>query len=403
MDTRTQHVVILGGGYAGQMAAARLARQGAGLRVTVVDARDVFVERIRLHQAAAGQTLRRRQMTDLLPRGVAFRQARVLGHDPLQQQVSLATLAGREELGYDWLVLALGSRVDTAAVPGVAAHALTLDGSNTVVERLAALRATHPSPRVLVVGGGLTGIETATELAERWPTARVELVTAGELGQGFAPRAQAYLRQVCDQLGIVVHEDARVAALDAGAAHLATGETLPFDACVWLAGMAAPPLARQAGLPVNRLGQVLTDPCLRAQGYPNVFAIGDAAEASGAQSVPLRMACATAMPMGAYVGGAIGRLARGEAVEPFRFGYILLCVSLGRRRGLVQTLHPDDTPTGRVFTGRVGARIKEAVCRMTVDAIGLERRGLLALWWPQPARREIHGAARPATREAAQA
>lgn len=376
---QTQHVVILGAGYAGQIAAGRLAQKGAGIRITVVDASPVFVERIRLHQVMAGQRVARRPMRALLPKTVAFTLGRVTGWDVAGRRL----VAGATAVSYDRLIYALGSSVDAASVPGVAehAHALTdLAASEALAAALAALPA---GGRVLVVGGGLTGIEAVTELKESRPDLTVELAAADAPGAALAPAGAEHLSRVFARLGVRIHAGARVRALDAGVARLADDRTLPFDVCVWATGFVAPPLAAAAGLPVNARGQLVVDETLRVPGHPEILAAGDAACVSDA-GVPIRMACATAMPMGVFAAEEIARERKGKAPRPFPFAYVIRCISLGRRDGIVQRVGPDDRPLPRVWTGRRAALIKEMICRSTVFSLRAERLGLAFYRWPSP-------------------
>lgn len=384
MQTQTkQHVVILGGGYGGQLAAARLTQKRLPIRITVVDASPVFVERIRLHQTATGQPVPLRPMPTMLPSGVEFRQARVIGIDPQAKTIALETPTP-EIMSYDWLIYALGSTVDKQSVPGVREHALALSGPPEA-QQLHTVLSSQPNQRVLVVGGGLTGIEAVTEMAELYPGHQVTLLTGGIFGADLSPNGAAYVREVFTRLGIQLIENMRVNGLEAGQAQLANGTSLPFDVCVWASGFRVPDLARESGLPVNRQGQLLTDPDLRVSGFPSILGVGDAAEAFTSSGQPLRMACATALPMAAQAAETLTRLIQGETPTPFRFGYVFRCISLGRADGLIQFVDADDRPTSRIWTGRVGAWVKEMICRYPVKLISMERDlGLPAYQWPQP-------------------
>jgi NADH dehydrogenase FAD-containing subunit len=124
------------------------------------------------------------------------------------------------------------------------------------------------------------------------------------------------------------------------------------------------------------------DAALRSVAHPNIYAVGDAA------ATPLRMACATAMPMGAYAADHLAARLNGQPqIEPFRFAYVLQCLSLGRRRALVQFVDRDDTPQERIITGWWGARIKELICRFTVWSLRWEKRVPGAYWW---AKADLH-------------
>jgi NADH dehydrogenase FAD-containing subunit len=380
-EMAAQHVVVLGGGYAGQMAAARVAKRRPDARLTVVDASPVFVERIRLHQIAAGGRLASRPMTDVLPRGATFVEGRATSWDVARRRIAVTTATGSTELRYDWCVDTLGSRVDTS-VPGVDRYAHRLDDP-TSAARVAAAPA--GGDRVLIVGAGLTGIEAATELTERRRDLAVTLVASGALGAELAPDGARHVRDVLGRRGVAVREHARVHGLAADAAVLQDGERIPFDVCLWSAGFVASPLAREAGLPVNALGQVRVDATLRVPDHPEVVVAGDAAEVAGPDGRPLRMACATAMPMGTYAGEVVAEAMAGAPIRPFRFAYKIRCISLGRRDGLIQHVDESDRAVPQVWTGRIAAAIKELVCRSTVFSIRGEARLRIPFYrWPQP-------------------
>lgn len=366
-----QHqIIILGGGYAGLMTAIRLSHVNRA-SITLVNAAPDFVERIRLHQQSAGQPIPRRPIAHLLRgTGVTFIQDTVTEINP----DTIITAAGRR-LPYDMLVYALGSYTDRDSVPGVREHAFTLmpDSVAALYGRLGQAR------RLAIVGGGATSIEAAAEFAESFPDLRVTLITRGRLGDSFSEKGAAYLYRTFDRLGVKVREGVTVTALEADRAHTSDG-AIPFDVSVWAGPFIAPPLARQSGLRSNARGQILVDSTLRAVSNPNIYAVGDAAYLPG-----IRMACATAMPMGAHAADNIRALLAGREQMPFRFGYILRCLSLGRRDGLVQMVRPDDMPREKIITGWAGALIKEQICRMTVSALSLERHLPGRIYrWPQP-------------------
>lgn len=380
------HVVILGAGYAGQLAAARLAHQRLPMRITVVDPSPVFVERIRLHQLAAGQPLRARSMRSLLPRSAAWVQARAERIDTAHRTVHLSGDA--PALRYDALIYALGSSDDLDAVPGVRrfAHGLgSQDAAEIVAARVPALAVARG--RVVVVGGGLTGIEAAAELAEMYPGLGVTLVTAGQLGHGLHENGRAHIMDVFTRLGVSLREHAPVAAVEDGQLRLADGTALAFDLCLWSAGFRARPLARLSGLPVDARDRVEVDTTLRVRGHDEIFAAGDSAlvPSFGVEGAPpLRMACATAMPTGIHAAEEVARMVRAEPRQSFRFAFAAQCISLGRRDGLVQTVDAADRPMPRIRRGRTAVRIKELICRYTIWMIRAERMGLAFFRWPTP-------------------
>lgn len=356
-----QRIVVLGGGYSG-LVAAKLAARWTDADVTLVNAGDRFVERVRLHQLATGGRLRDLPLTDLLKgTRVELVVDRVTGIDAAARKVHLADAS--RDLAYDMLVYALGSRADLESVPGVAEHACTVADAEHARRLRDRLR---ESTTVTVVGGGLTGVETAAEIADTHPELKVRLVTAGALGEALSQRGRRYLRRAFERLGVDVRENAQVAEVRADGLVLGDGEHVSGDTVVWTTGFRVPDLARRAGFAVDDHGRMIVDETLRSVSHPEVHGIGDAAAMRRSDGQELRMACATALPAAQQAVRAIAARLDGRQPSPLRFRYINQCISLGRRDGLVQFVHADDSPREAVLTGRLAALYKEAIVRSTV-------------------------------------
>jgi NADH dehydrogenase len=352
------HIVVLGGGYTGLLA-AQLTAKRTNARVTLINAGDRFVERVRLHQLASGQSLRDLPLTELLDgSGVELIVGTVTGIDTEQRLVHL----NREPVSYDVLFYALGSQADLDTVPGAAGHAYSV-ASAAQAERLRDRLARGGV--VAVVGGGLTGIETATELAESCPQVKVRLVT-GMFGGGLSERGRRYLRRTFERLGIELIEGVRVAEVRADGLLLADGAHLAADTVVWSTGFRVPPVARAAGLAVDADGRVIVDATLRSVSHPDVYGVGDAAVARLSDGQELRMACATGLPVAAQAVGALVDRMGGRTPKPLRYRYFNQCVSVGRRDALIQFVRADDSPVEAVLTGRIGAWYKEGIVRGTI-------------------------------------
>jgi NADH dehydrogenase len=367
-------IVILGAGYAGVNCAVRLARKSRGrpVQITLVNASDRLVERIRLHEQAAGRRPPEHDLRGIL-RGTGV--VLTVGHATAIDLEAQALIVDEQPVPWDRLVLALGSRTNVDGVPGIREHAFTLDSASTA--RLAAQvpAVAARGGRVVVVGGGLTGIEAATELAERHPSLRVSLVTRGRIVEGWSEAARAHLLHTFDRLGIELRECVAVESIDAGRLQTCHGP-VRFDLCVWSVGFSVPSLPREAGVAVNERGQVLLDPMLRSLSHPHVYAAGDVAWPVDAPGGPLPMGCKSAGPTGAHVADNLVHALAGEPEQPLHYVAPLYCVSLGRHDALVQTT-VSGAPTGRVLTGRPAAWIKELICRATVWMLHLQRRGLM--------------------------
>jgi NADH dehydrogenase FAD-containing subunit len=353
-----EHIVVIGAGYAG-LAAAKLAARWTDGRVTLVNERDRFVERVRLHQLAAGQRLRDLPLRDLLAgTRVELVVDRVTGIDAEARKVRLAEGA----LDYDRLVYALGSRTDPG-VPGAAEHAYSVSTAEDAEELAGALRTARV---VAVAGGGLTGIEAAAELAEARPDLTVLLVTGGELGAGLSVKGRRHVRRAFERLGVLVRDHATVTEVRADGLVLGGGEHVAADAVVWTAGFRVPELAREAGFEVDAHGRLVVDQALASVSHPEVVGVGDAAAIRRPDGLELRMACATGLPTAKQAVRALADRLAGREPRPLRFRYYNQCVSLGRRDGLIQFVRQDDSPVERVLTGRAAARYKELVVRATV-------------------------------------
>ena len=389
-------VVVVGGGYAGLFAARRASRgaQRSGVEVTVVDPAPEWVERTRLHQIAAGDASVKRYPLSGLFRGTGVKilGGRVTEIDPGGGEVVVEIGMETQHLPFDRLVYALGSTTNADLVASAKKHAFVLDSTSTAEDlRGALVSAAAPSGfsvgRVAVVGGGLTGIETATEIAETYPGLSVALVTAGEIGGGLSARGREYLLKAMERFGVQLRERTRVEEVERGALRTADGGEIPADVVVWAAGFAVPDLARRSDLDTDGRGRVLVDASLRSVSHPNVFAAGDSAwPTEPVGSGPVRASAYTSTIMGAQAGANVARDLAGKPAKPLRFGYLQQAVSLGRRDGLVQFTDGNDKPFGWVVTGRTAARIKESVERfVVVGSLRLERLvpGVYA-WRPAP-------------------
>ncbi|MEO3798960.1 FAD-dependent oxidoreductase [Nonomuraea sp. B1E8] len=362
----TDHIVVLGAGYAGLGAAKRAARRlrSTGVRVTLVNAADRFVERVRLHQLAAGQRLPDLPLAGLLDgTGVGLVLAQVTGLDLQARTVQLD--GPPYTLSYDVLVYALGSAAELDTVPGVREHAWPIATEDDAVRLRARLAGPGPGP-VTVVGGGLTGIETAAELAETRPGLRVELLCAGPVAPGLSVRGRRHVHRAFARLGVVVREHEPVAKVGPDGVLLESGDEVPARTVVWAGGFRVSPLAAASGLRTDEEGRMVVDRSLRSVSHPEVFGIGDAAAPPGERS---SMSCQTGLPMGLCTGDAVADLVTGRKPGPARFRHVWRNLSLGRRDGVTQFTRADDSPLDVVLTGRASAAFKESIIRGTVQVM----------------------------------
>lgn len=381
------HVLVAGAGYAGIIAAQRLARRaGDRVRVTLVNPLPHLVERIRLHQVAAGWTSRERRLADLLRgTGAALRLGRVVAIDPARRRVELDEGGARTWVAVDHLVLAAGSTTRGELRGGGRAHRLDTPASARALGR-AAREVAGRGQRLVVVGGGLTAIEAVSELVDATPGLRAALVCRGRVGEGaLGPAAAAHVRAALVGRGVELLEETPALAVEPGAVVTAAG-LVHGGAVLWTAGFAASPLAAAAGLAVDGAGRMLVDDTRVVADAPWIWGAGDAAVPAVPVGAPVVMACKIAMPMGAHVADNVARVVRGRAPAPFSFGDVLVCASLGRGDGVVQRRDRAGGNRG-ALRGRPAAWIKEAICRGTVTTLAATRRWAGFLRWldgPRP-------------------
>jgi NADH dehydrogenase FAD-containing subunit len=378
-------VVILGGGYAGVACATRLAQRarkaGRAVDITLVNASDRFVERIRLHQAAAGQPLAERSLSDLLGRaGVRL----VVGVAQCIDADARTVRIGDQTLAWDRLVLALGSRAGRFDVPGAAEHTAGLQPDSVPV-LAARLQSLPAGAQVVIVGGGLTGIEAAAEIKETYPALRVSLLSRGRIADGWSADARSHLLRAFGRLDVQLHEGIDVQAVHASRLDTSHGER-PFDVCVWSAGFELPALPRESGLAVNALGQIRVDPQLRSISHPHVYAAGDLAAPVLDPGQPLPLGCKSALPSGAHVADNLARELAEQPPAAFDYAVPFFCVSLGRRDGLIQWPDADGRLLGRALTGRRAAWFKEMICKVTWWSLVEESYGFEAVKWMRTGR-----------------
>jgi len=379
--TPRTHVVVVGGGYSGTLAANHL-RQRTDVDVTLINPRPVFVERIRLHQLAADTSTAIADYDSLLGEGIGLIVDAVDRIEPADRR---AVLDSGAELDYDYLIYAVGSTgAMPLTVPGAAefAHSVAdLESAQRLRYALADLPLAAP---ITVVGGGLTGIETASELAELGRP--VTLVCGGVLGLSLSRRGRRSVARQLRRLEVNVLESVAATEVRWDAVTLSNGAVLPSAATVWTAGFTVPDLAARSGLSTDALGRLLTDETLTSIDDARIVAAGDAAAPSGR---PLRMSCQAAGPLGAQAANTVLSRIAGETPALLDQAFTGQCISLGRSHATIQLARRDDTPVDVYVGGRLAAPVKETVCKATLWAIRREAAKPGSYFW-------LKGGARPA-------
>lgn len=353
--TRHTEVVVIGGGYAGVMAANRLTQRD-DVTVTLINPRPAFVERIRLHQLVGGSHDAVVDYRKVLAEGVELVVDTVTRIDAAGRSLALA--AGGT-VGYDYLIYAVGSGSADPGVPGAAEFAHPIAGLEEAQRLRPVLEAAPATAAVTVVGAGPTGIETAAELAEAGRA--VTLVCGGVLGPYLHARGRRSVAGRLAKLGVTVLDgpETKVTAVTRDAVRLGGGRELPSEVTIWTAGFGVPDLAARSGLSTDALGRLLTDETLTSVDDARIVAAGDSAAPS---DLPLRMSCQAAMPLGARAADTVLSRIDGERPSTLNQAFAGQCISLGRRAGIFQFAHKYDVALWFHIAGRPGAKLKEFVC-----------------------------------------
>jgi NADH dehydrogenase len=378
MSTQSEHtVVVIGAGYAGIIAANRVQAsltpdEARRVRVVLVNPSPDFIERVRLHEVAAGtRATAAIPLADMLHGRVDVVLGTVLEIDAPARELTIQAGGDLTRERYDTLVYAVGS-VAALGVPGVAEFAHALGDARGAETARAAISTGARDQRIVVVGGGATGVEAAAEFAEQHPAASVTLVSRGAVLGHLPAASRRSVARSLKKLGVDIVEGAAVARVHAAAVELVDGTLIASGVTVWTASFAVPDLAWRSGLEVDAIGRLVVDEQLRSPAHPEIFGAGDAVRPPSSVGAHLRMGCAIAMPIGGHAADNVLASLRGSALAPLDVGFAAQCISIGRKRGLIQLLSPADEPRPLRITGRPAALVKEFVC--AVLATGSTRR-----------------------------
>ncbi|GAB5493163.1 MAG: FAD-dependent oxidoreductase [Phototrophicaceae bacterium] len=400
---KQHHIVIVGAGFAGLMASVRLARQSKKypMRITLINGSEDYIIRPRLHEWATNQTQDRQKIVDILKgKDVNFVKAWVKELYPQENALSIETDEGVSRIRYDSLILAMGSHIDTTMIEGISDYAYVFDahaknGAEALRQKL--LDYENKQGKVVVIGGGATGIEGATHIKSLYPHLEVTIVSRDTLGVFKTDsRVEREIQASFAEHKINVLDKSSVQAIHAHyisleatlVGHHGTGkimsseksvskqeshlikkeQTLPFDICVWAGGFRAPALGANAGLEVNAHNQILIDPFQRAVAYPNIIAVGDCAFPIETPGNPYRMCCPVALTMGAHAADNIIRMLARKSEKPLSFDYYGQVMQLGVNDAIAWLTYPNDEVRLIVTRGKV-ARMARHMILASLDVI----------------------------------
>jgi NADH:ubiquinone reductase (H+-translocating) len=378
----SSQIVVAGAGYAGLHVALRLTarlRDHPDVELTLVDRHDYHQAITELPRVAGGTRAAdavRIPLQDMLATRVRLVQTEMTGFDLAGRRL----LTGAGPIGWGRLVLALGSRPNDFAIPGLAERTLSLYSAGdaervwaAVSEALtAAAAAADPAQErrlatVVVGGGGATGVELAGELAEILPKVAsghglapgrpaVQLIEAGPaILAGSSPQLINKATRILSDLGVQVRTNAMIAAATEEGFRLTDGQLIEGGVFVWAGGVKAPELVAGSQLPTGHNGRVKVDRYLRVLDHPEVYVAGDLASVTDPRTGHVLPPLAqVALEEGETVARNLDAELEGRPLEAFTFHDKGFIVSVGTRRGVADI-------AGITTGGRLTHLLKDAI------------------------------------------
>jgi NADH dehydrogenase len=361
MDSKTPRVVIVGAGFGGLTAARRIAR--LPVQVTVVDRKNHHTFQPLLYQVATA---------GLSPGEIAapirwilrtYSNVEVLLEEVLDFNLEQKKVITKEQvLDYDYLIIApgaahayFGHQEWEPLAPGLKTIEDALEIRRRVLlafelaERDAARGQVNRPLNFVVIGGGPTGVELAGMLAEiarhalkhefraiRPEQTRVLLIegTPKVLGT-YSEELSQKAKEQLERLGVEVRTSHLVTGIEPGLVTVGE-ERIPAQVVLWAAGVAASPLGRRLGVPVDRAGRVLVQPDLSIAGHPEVFVIGDLAALADESGKMLPGVAPVAIQQGEYVAKTLARDLEHQPRRNFHYHDKGSLATIGRAAGVAQ-------------------------------------------------------------------
>lgn len=393
-----RRIIVAGAGFAGMWAAISAARlvhlNNADDRVEIflVSPEPKLTIRPRLYEAVL-ESMDPSILEVLQAANVKYIRGRVINIDPQNKTITVKKPEEETTVNFDSFVLAAGSQVFHPDLPGLKEHSFdvnSLEKARELEKHLQALAAEPESPArntVVVAGGGLTGLETVTEMPERLRSlfgeaSHPEVIivdNAARIGQAMGEEACNIINQALTSSGIAVRTGVRVSSIEAEGVTLSDGEFIPSKTVIWTAGMRANPLTRFIPGEHDSLGRVLGDAYLRASDARGIYVTGDTVKVptdnDGNYNV---MSCQHAMSLGRVAGHNAAAELLGLPLHPYSQPKYVTCLDLGKW-GAVYTEGWDHQV---MYQGDAAKKIKQEI-------------NTLWIYPPEPDREKMFSVANP--------
>ena len=362
LEIKMKNIVIIGAGYGGVAAALALEKQfrkPEDYSITLIDRHSYHLFAPNLYEIGTAEeelaTIDQLKktitvpLTDILKHTrISFLQSEVTSIDAAAQFVQ----AGTKKIHFDQLVVALGSQSDYFGIPGAEQFSLPLktfgDGLKirNAVEfaiELHRMDVNKKNIRLVVAGGGYTGVEFAAELAHElefvawkngYPPEKIEISiveATNSLIPGFSPKVSLDALRHLKQWGVRVLLSSPIQKVDEHNIYIQNGDTLAYDVLIWTTGVKAVALPFVQPINTDRKGRIVTNNYLQSDKYNHIYAVGDSGCVINIDGRPAPPTAEDAIDQGRYVGKTIPLLMRNLRPTPYKghpHGYI---ITLGGR------------------------------------------------------------------------
>lgn len=351
-----KEILVVGGGFAGMLAALNAADEAArherDIGITVVSKDEYLTIRPRLYEKNP-ETLRASLRPSFDPVGISLVEGAAREIDTDARSVTVDTSGGEVTLGYDRLILATGSELQTLPVAGVSEHSWNIDTYDAAVALDRHLQKIVQSPDArghdtfVIVGGGMSGIEFAAEMRNRLREhgdaataagARVILIEQADVvGPDFGADPRPVIEQALREADVEVRLGVKVIQVDADGVTLSNGERIEAATTVMTVGLRANGLGGQIPVERDEFGRLPVDEMQRVTGVDGVYATGDIARAHADGERLALMSCQHARTMGKYAGYNAVHDLLGLAPRPYRQADYSTTLDLGNFGAVITT------------------------------------------------------------------
>ncbi|QKS72183.1 NAD(P)/FAD-dependent oxidoreductase [Paenalkalicoccus suaedae] len=281
------HVVILGGGYGGLRVIQRLLaeKDRKDFRITLVEREPYHSLKTEFYALAAG-TVADNHLRIPFPEDDRLELVYDLASN-IRLEDNIVELGSGKELPYDELIIGLGCEDKHHGVPGAEENSLSIQSmrrarkSNQIIQKI------RHNGRVSIVGGGLSGVETAAELRESRPDLEIFLFDRGaNILSMFPKKLYSYVTEWFVENDVTIVNHANITKVER---HMIFNhdEPMEMDAIIWTAGVQPNKVARELDVEKDRLGRLVVTIHHHLPNYENAFVVGDCASSTHAPSAQL--------------------------------------------------------------------------------------------------------------------